>query len=349
MVILVRMERPETAPAVPATAPAFYGMFFLSGAGAVVLENVWFSQTGLMVGNSVWAAALVAGAFMAGLALGNAAAIRLARRVREPVRAYAVLEATAALSGAALVAGFPLLPALFGPLLGPFLDNAAALNALRPAIAFVLMAIPATALGATLPLLAKPLETLTGDYGHALGRLYGINTLGALAGTLLAELVLIPLLGLRGSGYFAAACNLAAAVIAWRMVRDTSISKYDSAKNEAATPGEAERRRLLLGAFLAGGALLALEVIWFRFLLLFQDGTTLIFAVMLAVVLGAIGLGGLLAARLARHGRLAEGAARAAAAGAAAALVASHARFGGPPELLAPIQSELVLSAPLHS
>src|SRR5258706_10518919 len=61
-----RMERPRTAPAVPARAAAFYGMFFLSGAGALVFENVWFSQTGLIVGNSVWAAALVAGAFMAG-------------------------------------------------------------------------------------------------------------------------------------------------------------------------------------------------------------------------------------------------------------------------------------------
>src|SRR5258706_9941912 len=114
MVILVAMERPQTAP----RAAAFYGMFFLSGAGALVFENVWFSQTGLIVGNSVWAAALVAGAFMAGLALGNAVAIRLAPRVRDPVRTYAVLEAIAALSGAALVAGFPFLPALFRPLLG---------------------------------------------------------------------------------------------------------------------------------------------------------------------------------------------------------------------------------------
>ena len=59
---------------------AVYGMFFLSGAGALVFENVWFSQTGMIVGNSVWAAALVVGAFMAGLALGNAVATRVARR-----------------------------------------------------------------------------------------------------------------------------------------------------------------------------------------------------------------------------------------------------------------------------
>jgi len=50
---------------------------------------------------------------------------------------------------------------------------------------------------------------------------------------------------------------------------------------------------ILSAAFLAGGLLLALEVIWFRILLLFTPGTSLAFAVMLAVVLLGIALGGL--------------------------------------------------------
>ena len=189
-------------------------MFFLSGAGALAMETVWFSQAGLVLGNSVWSAALVVAAFMAGLALGNAVAISLVRRWTDLVRGYALVEAAAALSGALLAAAFPLLPALFRPLLAPLVDQPAALNAARLGIAFALMALPATALGATLPLLAKPLERLTGSYGFALGRLYGINTLGAVAGTLVAELILIPALGLRGSGFAAAACNLCAAIIA---------------------------------------------------------------------------------------------------------------------------------------
>jgi spermidine synthase len=328
---------------------AIYGMFFLSGLGALAFENVWFSQTGLIVGNSVWSAALVAGAFMAGLALGNAAAVPLARRWRNLVRGYAVLEAVAALSGALLVAGFPLLPALFRPLLAPFLDDAAALNGLRLGIAFTLLVIPATALGATLPLLSKPLETLTGNYGQALGRLYGINTLGAVAGTLLAELVLIPSLGLRNSGFFAAACNLSAALIAWRLARHAAFSGPVSSGSAAPAPALEGRGRILLAAFLAGGALLALEVVWFRFLLLFLDGSTLIFAVMLAVVLGGIGLGALLASELARRrslgGWLSGNLARAAAAGAATAIVASYAAFDWLLKLLAPVQNEPVLMA----
>src|SRR5262245_21348553 len=93
-----------------------HALFFLSGAGALVLENVWFAQTGLVVGNAVWSAALVAGAFMAGLALGNAAAVPLVRRLRNPLRGYAAMEAGAALSGAALVLALPFLPSLLSPL-----------------------------------------------------------------------------------------------------------------------------------------------------------------------------------------------------------------------------------------
>ena len=91
-----------------------------------------------------------------------------------------------------LVLALPLLPALFRPLLSPLLGDAAALNAARLAIAFGLLVVPAAALGASLPLLAGPLEKLSGNYGLALGRLYGINTLGALAGTLAAELCSSP-------------------------------------------------------------------------------------------------------------------------------------------------------------
>ena len=292
-------------------------------AGALVFENVWFSQTGLIVGNSVWSAALVVGAFMAGLALGNGLAVRLARRWGNLVRGYGALEVVAAFSGVAAVLVFPHLPALFRPLLAPFLDQPVTLNILRVAIAFVLMVIPATALGTTLPLLSKPLESATGNYGFSLGRLYGVNTLGAVAGTLLAELALVPALGLQSSGVLAAGCNLTAAFIAFRVAR---LPVFDGTRPLAAAASARltpEAGRVLLAAFLAGGALLGLEVIWFRFLLLFQVGTTLMFALMLTVVLAGIGLGGMLASRWSLRGWQPATVARLAAAIAGISVVAS--------------------------
>jgi spermidine synthase len=306
---------------------ALHGMMFLSGMGALVFEVVWFNQLGLIVGNSVWSAALVVGAFMAGLALGNGLAVWLARRWRNLVRGYGALEILAALCGAAVVLTFPYLPALFRPLLAPFLDQAAALNAIRVAIAFALMVLPATALGTSLPLLSKPLEQASGSYGFALGRLYGVNTLGALAGTLLAEFALVPALGLRGSGMFAAVCNLSAALIALNVARRPVFGGSPAGATAEFAAMAPEARRIAAAAFFAGGALLALEVIWFRFLLLFQTGTTLMFAVMLGVVLAGIGLGGIAAAAWSRAGWRPGSAARLAAAAAALALVLGYGGF----------------------
>lgn len=324
-------------------------MFFLSGMGALVFENVWFSQTGLIVGNSVWSAALVIGAFMAGLALGNGLAVTLARRWGNLVRGYAMVELVAALSGALLVLAFPWLPAVFRPLLAAFLDEASVLNPMRTAIAFGLMVIPATALGTTLPLLSRPLESATGSYGVALGLLYGVNTLGAVAGTLVAELVLIPGLGLRGSGLIAAGCNLAAAFIALRVARHPLFEVPPYLGQATRAPLSMDGSRLVAAAFLAGGILLALEVIWFRFLLLFQNGTTLIFATMLAVVLSGIGLGGMLASRLSRRGRLSAGVARLAAAGAAAGVVAGYAAFDRVLQTMVGMEADSIFPAVLLS
>ena len=308
---------------------ALHGMYFLSGMGALVFETVWFNQIGLIVGNSVWSAALVLAAFMAGLALGNAAAVALARRWSNLVRGYGLLEMLAGISGAAVVLVFPFLPLLFRPVLAPFLDHTLALNLVRLGIAFGLMVIPAIALGTTLPLLAKPVEAATGNYGFALGRLYGVNTLGAVAGTLLAEIVLIPATGLRGSGLFAAACNLAAAFIALRIAQDPAFGNSRPAEWSTRALRPPDAGRILAAALLGGGILLALEVIWFRFLLLYYAGTSLMFATMLAVVLAGIGLGGVIAAWWSRRGWSSGEVARMAAAAAAIGIVAGYAGFRG--------------------
>ena len=62
---------------------ALCGIFFLSGVAGLVFETLWFHQTGLALGNSVWASSLVLAGFMGGLALGNGLAGRLGAIARE--------------------------------------------------------------------------------------------------------------------------------------------------------------------------------------------------------------------------------------------------------------------------
>lgn len=273
-------------------------VFFLSGAAALVFETLWFRQAGLAFGNSVWASTVVFSSFMAGLALGNGLAARLVPRIRRPLRLYAILEVVVAVSGVALVWLLPLSTTALLPVLRPFLDQPAVLNPLRFVCAFVLLTLPATAMGGTLAVLVKALSAWDDNFGRVLGRLYGWNTLGAVGGALAGETLLIERLGLRGTSLVAAALDIVAALLA------TTLARRAFAPQEVTGPVQAvetDRRsgarvRLLAAAFLTGATLLALEVVWFRFLFLFVFATSLAFAVMLAVVLSGIGLGGLIGA-----------------------------------------------------
>src|SRR4029453_13227725 len=46
-------------------------VLFLSGTGALIFETLWLRLSGLVFGNSVWAAALILSSFMAGLGFGK--------------------------------------------------------------------------------------------------------------------------------------------------------------------------------------------------------------------------------------------------------------------------------------
>ncbi len=135
-----------------------YSIFFLSGAAALLFETLWFRQAGLAFGNSVWASSLVLSSFMAGLALGNGLAARHGARIRRPVRVYALLEVAIAVLGVALVWLLPLLTRCLTLVLGPFLEWPWILNPLRFLAGFLLLLLPATAMGATLPVLVKALR-----------------------------------------------------------------------------------------------------------------------------------------------------------------------------------------------
>ena len=121
-------------------------------------------------------------------------------------------------------------------------------------------------MGATLPLLTKALMGYEPNFGLVLGRLYGWNTLGAVTGALMSETYLIGALGVHGTALTAGALNMAAAVVsAWL----STLSPNQTLTRRAcrAPIHWAGARRWLIAAFLSGFCLLALEVVWFRFLL----------------------------------------------------------------------------------
>ncbi|MFP8881365.1 MAG: fused MFS/spermidine synthase, partial [Myxococcota bacterium] len=272
-------------------------VFFLSGMAALIFETLWFHQAGLALGNSVWASSLVLAGFMGGLGFGNVLAARYGHRVRRPIFVYGVLEALIGLTGIAIVVLLPLVGPLLAPALGPLLDWAWALNALRLVVSLLILLVPSTAMGVTLPLLVKAAVAQDANFGRVLGRLYGWNTVGAVTGVICAEVFLIGWLGIRGSAVVAGLVNgfaaAGAVVLARRAGRAAAVAAEPERPMALFARMPAGAWRVLVAVFLAGGSLLALEVIWFRLLLLFIHGSSLAFALMLATVLAGIGSGGL--------------------------------------------------------
>jgi len=230
---------------------------------------------------------------MAGLALGSAIAASTTLPRLRPLRVYAGLEMIVALFGCTLVFALPVLGEWVRPVFQAFWNYQQLLNVLRFAVSFLILLIPTTAMGLTLPVLLEDPLLKRRDFGRGIGFLYGANTLGAMAGALLGETYLVRLCGLWGTAWTAAGVGGGAAAMAWM---------FSGAKPVAAkeTPPRFRLRlsrvapapwSLLFVSAGTGAILLGLEVIWFRFLRLYVASTSTAFSVMLAVVLAGIGLG----------------------------------------------------------
>jgi spermidine synthase len=282
--------------------PRLAVLFFLSGACALIYQVLWLRQLSLIFGVTVYAASTVLATFMAGLAIGSAAAGRLSERVRRPLLWFGAAEAligvTALLSPVALdvvTAGYVAL--------APGLESRALATVLRFVCSAAVLLVPTILMGATLPLVLQSSVIDAPGVAARLSLLYGINTAGAVAGCLLAGFVLIGGLGIAATSRIAAGVNVAIGVAAILMARRALAVARDVAQDGSVNPGrESPGRWLIFAAFvLSGLASLALEVVWFRSLVLYYPATTYAFTAMLATVLIGIAAGSLVAAPILRR------------------------------------------------
>ncbi|MDE0063911.1 MAG: fused MFS/spermidine synthase [Gammaproteobacteria bacterium] len=274
--------------------------------------------------------ATVLAAYMGGLALGSAVAGRYAGRVTRPVLVYGILEAGIALSALSVPLLLLAARALYAATLGgqPAPPNADAIG--QPVfyllVAFVVLAIPTSLMGATLPLLIRYAVSTDREVGPRVALFYAVNTAGAVFGTVAAAFVLLPALGLTRTVWAGVAVNALVFAIAAVLARN----RHDSAPAGVAVavegpPGFAEacirplfrrsapfRDRLtavfhtqpawMLPLMLVSGATAFLyEVLWTRMLTLVMGGSIYAFATMLAAFLTGIALGGGLAGKFAER------------------------------------------------
>jgi len=277
------------------SALALGSLLFASGFAALVYETLWVRQLGRVVGVEVHAVTIALSAFFAGLALGGAILGRLADRSARPVRLYASLEAGAAVLG--VLSTFALARSA-----APFVALREAVGPLAWALPFGLVGLPSFLMGGTLPALVRALHPGEAAVAPATGLFYAANTAGAVAGTLATPFVLVPALGILGTGLFAGSIGLTVAGLA--VAVDRGRAPLDPARpppGEAAGPARSADARVALALYsVAGGVALGYEVVWSELLVQFLSTRSYAFAVMLATYLTGLALGSFLFARLDR-------------------------------------------------
>jgi spermidine synthase len=278
--------------------PVVLGIFFLSGFSGLVYQVAWVKTLTRSFGVTAFAVSAVLGAFFGGLALGSYLGGKLSDRRRDSLRLYGWLELAISLYALTLPFLFNSLSPIYRALY-PLVENSPLLiTAARFGLSFLLLILPTTLMGATLPLLVRALVREQDEFASRLSRLYALNTFGAVVGTLGTGYVLIGLFGLQTTTLIAALGNFVAGAVALALAAKTRTPNPLARASQRSTPSTTRprdysttHRATLAVMFLSGFAALGYEVIWTRVFSVISDHSVYAFSAIVAVVLIGIALG----------------------------------------------------------
>ena len=278
--------------------PIVLVMFVGSGCAALMYEIIWFQGLQLVLGSSAVSIAVLLGTFMAGMCLGSLGLARYMKRTQHPLRVYALLELGIAAFGLLMLVLIPLVESVYTAIAGPGIGLL-----LRGLFAAICLLPPTIMMGATLPAVARWVETTPRGVSW-LCYFYGGNTLGAVFGCLLAGFYLLRVHDMPFATFVAVALNLMVAGAAFALARKEPNTRPTQSPADVDAPTSAlahDPRLIYLAIGLSGMSALGAEVVWTRLFSLLLSGTTYTFSIILAVFLIGIGLGSGAGAFIARR------------------------------------------------
>jgi spermidine synthase len=275
--------------------------FFFSGFSGLLYEVLWLRMLILIFGSTTLAISTVLTAFMGGLALGSYVFGRLMDRRQRPLLYYGILEGVIGLYALAIPLIFAGLIPLYKILWQQFHLSFYAFTLIQFLLVSLVLIVPTTCMGATLPILSKWAVREESSLGVTIGRLYALNTFGAVCGTALSGFVLLPALGVRQTLWIAVAVNLLVALLIlsflprFRQTAETPAPAPQASVPEPEAAGETLPPRvvwfIVLGIALSGFVSMIYEVAWSRTLSLLVDSSVYGFTIMLTTFLVGIALG----------------------------------------------------------
>ena len=280
-------------------------LLFFSGACALIYQTAWFRELRLIFGASTLATAAVMAVFMAGLGLGSVLLGKRADRSKNPLELYANLELLICVTTA-------LTPLLVDAAQWVYLRTGGigtlgtvGATIVRLLLSVVVLAGPTILMGGTLPAAARAVERSSDVGRQRLSALYGINTFGAVAGTLAANFLFMEVFGTRLSLWLTCLINALVGIVARSLARRGGASTEEA---EASPQVEIDTRETAssprapwfppAAAAVSGAVFMLMELVWYRMLAPILGGSSYTFGLILAVALAGIGIGGTLYSRV---------------------------------------------------
>lgn len=267
-------------------------VFFFSGLSGLIYEIAWMRQLTLLFGSTTSAVSTVLTSFFAGLAIGSLYFGKTIDKKIDVLKVYGLLELGIGLYCFAT----PLIFALAGSVYVSVFQNSQIPfyphQLIRFVLSFIILIVPTTMMGGTLPVLSRYFISIKEETGRHAGRLYALNTLGAVAGAFITGILLIRTAGIRNTIYIAASINIAVSIITY-FLRSSALHPQigDSTRISDTVKSNRIKKVALIVFALSGFASMAYEVLWSRILIMIIGSSTYAFTVLLIVLLSGIAVG----------------------------------------------------------
>ncbi|HXI25723.1 MAG TPA: fused MFS/spermidine synthase [Pyrinomonadaceae bacterium] len=274
--------------------------FTLSGAAGLIYEVLWMRMLGLVFGATTVAISVVLTAFMGGLALGSAIGGKVAGRLGNALRAYGVIEIAIGFCAICLPLIFRFADALDATVWRTIHPGGLLFGLFRFVTVSAVLLIPTMLMGATLPIIISAVRQFGDSRAVTISRLYGLNLLGAIVGTIIAAFFFLPAFGIRLTIWIAAATNIGVGIAVllsdrWSHSHGHSTNRQslqaDIAQAEVLVIAENRRAFWFICAFCSGLVTIGMQIIWSRLLAMIIGSSTYAFALVLALFLLGLALG----------------------------------------------------------
>jgi spermidine synthase len=269
-----------------------YTLFFISGIPALIYQIVWQRALFTIYGVNIESVTIVVGAFMLGLGLGSVCGGFISKKPNLPMLAvFGGIELCIGIFGAASLHIFHWA--------GTY--TAGASLPATGALTFMLVLLPTTLMGATLPILVIHLVRISANVGSSVGMLYFVNTLGSATACLAAAGFLMRWLGESGCAVCAAGINFAvgtAALLSHVLTRNAASSPEPQPAPQAGLPDGRANRLFpfpiaLCLVCLSGFIALSYELLWYRAYAFVSGTRASVFALLLGAYLEGVAFGSL--------------------------------------------------------